>query len=106
LMKAPKATSGVTESRIDRGVAVRLSPGVVFREEDEGFLLYDTCHDILYEGNETGRDILFLCDGTRTAGEIADLLADASGSRKDEVQEMVSGFLAELSGSGLVGSGG
>jgi hypothetical protein len=86
----------VTDPEITPGTMIRLVPDAVFREECDGFLLYDIRRDILFEGNVTGTQILMLCDGRRTVGEIAAILADSSGSPQEEIFGHTVSFLSSL----------
>lgn len=81
---------------------MRLAPDVIIREEDAGFLLYDIKRDILYEGNETGKRILVLCDGHCTVEGIIDTFTGAIGSSREEISEYVCDFLGELHVNGLL----
>ena len=69
----------MTDHRVTPSARIRLAPDVLLREEDDGFLLYDIRRDVLYEGNDTGRQILALCDGSRTVAEIMESLSVTSG---------------------------
>ncbi len=92
----------MTDTGITHRDRVRLAPGVVFREEDTGFFLYDIKRDILYQGNETGKLILVLCDGHRTVGEMIDHVTVTSGSPREEISGYIYDFLAGLQDNGLM----
>ena len=91
----------MTEPVSTTGPQIRLAPGIVFREEDEGYLLYDVERDVLYRGNESGRQILALCDGRRTLAEIVNALAVAHNLPDGAVEPKVRAFLEGLQIQGL-----
>ena len=95
------AIHGVTDPVANLSIRLRLAPDVVIREEDTGFILYDINRDILYQGNETGRQVLALCDGCRTVEEIIDHFSMTSGSPREEISGFVHDFLTGLQDAGL-----
>jgi hypothetical protein len=91
----------VTDHRVIPSARIRLAPDVLLREEDDGFILYDIRRDVLYEGNDTGRQILTLCDGSRTVEEIMESLSVTSGLSPEEMSGYVGDFLDGLLDDGL-----
>ncbi len=75
------------------------------REELEGvdeviYLDEDTASNFAL--NATAAAVLELCDGTRTADEIAALVAEATGAPPGDVRKDVRMILAEFAGYGLI----
>jgi PqqD family protein of HPr-rel-A system len=70
-------------------------------ESDDGLVVYQASTDRVHYLNHTAGAILALCDGTRSADEIAHFLADGFGLAEPPLDETLS-CLAELGEHGLV----
>jgi hypothetical protein len=67
---------------------------------DEGFVVHDASRDVVHYLNHTAAIVLSLCDGKRSADEIAEMIR--SHFELDEPpREDVSGILAQLEEQGL-----
>lgn len=96
------AISGATDPGISLSRRVRLNPDFVFREEESGFLLYDSRQDVLFEGNDTGRQILALCTGRFTCDEIITICAGSWQHSRNEAAGYIFAFLKKLQEKGIV----
>lgn len=80
---------------------------LLLRPVDEDLLLYDTFSDEVILLNGSAALVFELCDGTRTADEIAEEVARPFGRDAGRVARDVRSVLAEFAASGLlVGSPG
>lgn len=72
-------------------------------EEDGKYLLYEAERESLLLVNGTGKEILALCDGTRSIAEICDSLKSCLSVPPDvDLNEEVSRFLFILSRANIV----
>lgn len=77
----------------------RLSPTVVLCPVETGYLAYETGAGRLHELNPTAALVVELCDGNRTAAEVAALVGTVIGG---EASEAVATWIATARGSGLL----
>lgn len=72
------------------------NPRFVFRQEEDGALLFDPDNDSLRLLNETGAFIFENADGSRTVGQLIDALAKEFGEAREKVAEEAGEFFKEL----------
>jgi hypothetical protein len=73
------------------------SENLEIRKAGDEVLVHDPAHGKVHVLNATAGAILELCDGTRTPGEIAKSIADATGADVALVARDVDGILREFS---------
>lgn len=57
----------------------KVVPGLDVNELDDGMIIFRESTDTVHHLNHTAAFVLQLCDGSRTASDIAQLLAEAYG---------------------------
>lgn len=72
------------------------------RDIEREMLLFDREGGVLHQMNATARDIYLLCDGTRTADEIAASLADLYEVSPESARKDVADMLERLVALGAV----
>lgn len=80
------------------GVHYRKVAGLDQSEVNDGFIIYDAARDRVHFLNATGAIVLELCDGTRTAADMARFLTtsfDLPEAPAASVQECLATLLAE-----------
>ena len=87
---------------MDERQRVGIAPDLVRTEIDECFLVLNPANDAVISLNETASDVLFLCDGTLTAGQVVDAMAIHYGQGRDAVVGPVLVVLDELVDLGIV----
>lgn len=80
----------------------RLRDDLIFRQVEEDFVVYDPVSDRTALFNLTAAAVLDLCDGSRTAGEIAEAVAETFSAEVSEVSENVASSLKEFRAHGLL----
>jgi Coenzyme PQQ synthesis protein D (PqqD) len=55
---------------------LKTADGLEIHETDDGLIVYQQSSDRVHHLNQTAAVILYLCDGTRSADEIADAVAE------------------------------
>jgi hypothetical protein len=70
-------------------------------EGDDGVVVYQESTERVHHLNDTAGTILALCDGTRSAAEIAQFLAEGFGLAEPPLDETLA-CLAELAQEGVV----
>jgi hypothetical protein len=83
-------------------LVVEPNPRFVFRQEDDGALLFDPDTDSLRLLNETGAYIFENADGSRTVGQLIDALAEEFGEAREKVAREAGEFIEELLGKELL----
>ncbi len=87
---------------MDERQRVGTAADLVRTEIDECFLVLNPANDAVISLNETASDVLFLCDGTLTAGQVVDAVAIHYGQGRDAVAGPVLVVLDELVNLGIV----
>ena len=80
----------------------RPSESFTSRDLGDEYLIYDRRNDQVHVLNGTARDILLLCDGSRSAGEVAAALVDKYGVDQSTARRDVERTIRELSELGAV----
>ena len=79
-------------------VPYRKVAGLDQSEVNDGYIIYDAARDRVHFLNPTGAIVLELCDGTRTAADMAQFLATSFNLPEPpaaSVQECLAALLAE-----------
>ena len=87
---------------ITAGTVARPHPGIIVQPVPQGVLLLDMDSGEYFSLEETGGRIWTLCDGVRTAEEVAGLLAQEYDVAVAVVREDVVELLADMVGAGLL----
>ena len=77
-------------------------PGVIVQPVPQGVLLLDMDSGEYYSLEETGGRVWMLCDGVRTAEQVAGLLAEEFDVSVDVVREDVVEVLTDMVSAGLL----
>lgn len=80
----------------------RPSHALTHRDLDDELLFYDGSGDQVHVLNGTARDIYMLCDGSRTAGQIADQLCQEYDVDRDTAAADVRATVDRLAALGIV----
>jgi hypothetical protein len=83
------------------GIRPFVVSGLEVNEADEGLIVFDSTSDLIHYLNSTAAVVFTLCDGTRSASEIAGFMAEAFELDEPPLSD-VEGFLSTLSRKGLL----
>lgn len=75
---------------------------VIAQPNGESTVLFHMESGRYFSLNDTGVVVWSLCDGTKTAAQIVDLMSEEFDAAPEVLQEDVSELLKELTGRGLV----
>ena len=75
--------------------------GLDVHEVEDGFVVFDASTDRVHYLNPTATVVFSLCDGTRTAGEVAELVQSAWELDAPPVDEVVA-CIAQLRDEGVL----
>lgn len=90
-------TLAAVEPRLTAGIVLQPASGcVVRRQQQEGFLIYNSTTDEMHLVSSMGYYIYQLCDSIRSVGEIEALLAPDSAASPGLEDHPVRAFLAGL----------
>ena len=97
-----RARRGLQE--LDAFMTVRFirTSSVIAQPNGESTVLFDMESGRYFSLNDTGSRVWSLCDGTRTSGQIADLMSEEFAVAPETLREDVSELLGELTVRGLV----
>ena len=85
------------EKTISSGERLVQNPGNVFRQEEDGAFLFDPETGNLKYLNAMGVNVYELCDGVRTAGDIAEIVvAHYPDTAKEQIESEITAFLESL----------
>jgi hypothetical protein len=76
--------------------------GILFRELDDGCVLYDPAHEKVHSLNVTAGAIWCLLDGRRSLAQVADELSSALGADHDTALQDVLRAVRRFASQGLL----